>query len=96
MIIRIFRVNIKPELREQFEPLFETNSTASVRGAEGFISVSIGKPTCWAPNEYVMISTWKDEGAIKAYAGESWNSPHIPEGMEKFVVECWVHHYVSF
>ena len=95
-ITRVFRVQIRPELRSDFEPLFQSVSLDAVRGADGFLSVSIGRPTIWAPDEYVMISVWSDEQSVARFAGEDWNQAHIPEGMEKFVVDCWVHHYSAF
>jgi len=63
-ITRIFRVQIKPELRDEFEPLFQSVSMKSVQDAKGFISAQIGKPSHWSPNEYVMISTWETEPSL--------------------------------
>ena len=96
MISRIFRVKINSELREEFESKFATVSVEAVENQRGFISVDIGKPTKWDPDEYVMISKWKDKQALVDFVGESWNQAHIPEGMEKFVKQCWVHHYHDF
>ena len=53
-ITRVFRVQIFVELLEEFEPLFQRTSLAVVIEAKGFIKASIGKPTPWAPNEYVL------------------------------------------
>ena len=93
MIFRIFRVEINSELREAFESKFTTVSVDSVKNQKGFMSVSIGKPTKWSPNEYVMVSKWDSEQSLEAFIGKSWNQAHIPEGMEKFVKQCWVNHY---
>lgn len=95
-ITRIFRVRIPPELRSEFEEKFSSVSVHAVDKAAGFLAVTILKPTEWAPNEYAMISQWENEAALKAFAGEEWNRAVIPPGMEKFVVECWVHHYASW
>lgn len=95
-ITRIFRVQIVPELRQEFEEKFSSISVHVVNEALGFISASILKPTIWAPDEYAMISQWVNKAALKAFAGEKWNHAVIPLGMEKFVVECWVHHYESW
>ncbi|MEM9266393.1 MAG: antibiotic biosynthesis monooxygenase family protein [Cyanobacteria bacterium P01_F01_bin.13] len=96
MITRIFRVKIKPDLRDEFEPKFATISVHAVKSQDGLISVTIGKPTAWTPNEYVMITCWENEESIRNLAGDSWNNVHIPAGMEKFVDECWVHHYRDY
>jgi len=96
MITRIFRVRIDPSLRDEFEQKFSSVSIETVQKQKGFISVEIGKPTKWAPDEYVMISRWSDEEALRMFVGEKWNYAHIPEGMDKYVKECWVHHYQSY
>ena len=92
-ITRIFRVRIDPDLRDEFEAKFATVSVAAVTGAHGSRGVTIFRPTRWAPDEYAMISTWQDEAALAAFAGEQWNAAVIPPGMETYVVECSVHHY---
>ena len=96
MITRIFRVRIDPKLRGEFEKKFADVSVKAVESSRGFISVSIGKPTMWEPDEYVMISQWEDEAALREFAGEAWNRAYIPPGMEKFLQQCWVHRYESF
>lgn len=96
MITRVFRVRIDPAQRAEFEQKFQTVSIDTVETAAGFLSAEIGKPTAWAPDEYMMISRWESEDALRKFAGDSWNQAHIPAGMEKFVRECWVHHYASF
>jgi quinol monooxygenase YgiN len=93
MIIRIFRVEIDPTRREAFERGFYTTSVNAVKDHSGFISCDIGSPTKWSPNTYVMITKWQDENALVAFAGENWNVPVIPVGMESFATTCSVDHY---
>ena len=93
MITRIFRVRIPEHLHHEFEMKFSTISVNAVMSQQGLISVSLGKPTAWTPDEYVMMTTWEDEQSLRDFAGENWNQAVIPEGMEKYVMECWVHHY---
>jgi len=96
VITRIFRVQIRPERRAAFEKDFQEVSIPLIRAHPGLKSVSIGKPTHWAPDEYVMISRWKDIADLEDFVGKDWNQPVIPAGMEKYVVQCWVHHYENF
>ena len=95
-LVRIFRVQVPTDLHAEFEPLFRTISMDAVRNSAGVLSVTIGKPTPFAPDEYVMVSEWKDQRSLIAFAGENWNEAHIPPGMEKFAERCWVHHYETF
>lgn len=95
-IIRLFRVSIHTEMRREFEEKFASISVAAVKQALGSLGVEIYKPSQWAPHEYLMISRWQDEAALKSFAGDSWNSAFIPPGMEKFVSDCRVDHYTSW
>ncbi|MDE0002069.1 MAG: antibiotic biosynthesis monooxygenase [Rhodospirillaceae bacterium] len=95
-ITRVFRVRIKAGLREEFEEKFADISVREVQGAPGMESVSIHRPTKWSPDEYAMITVWTDEESLTLFAGENWNQPVIPNGMEKFVQESSVAHYGSW
>jgi heme-degrading monooxygenase HmoA len=96
MITRVFRVRVPKALHKEFEKQFINLSIPTVKAYTGLITVTVGRPTRWAPEEYVMISLWDNEQSVKDFAGEQWNQAVIPEGMEKYVAECWVHHYESF
>jgi heme oxygenase (mycobilin-producing) len=95
-ITRIFRVRIVGAQRAEFEEKFSSVSIRFVNAAKGLIAVTIHKPTRWAPDEYSMISHWQDEASLETFVGKEWNRPKIPQGMEKLIEECWVHHYVSW
>lgn len=96
MIIRIFRATVPTALHAAFEEKFLGVSLPFVRSQRGLITVSIGRPTRWAPEEYAMVSVWEREEDIRAMAGEQWNQAFIPSGMETYIRECWVHHYEAF
>jgi heme oxygenase (mycobilin-producing) len=96
MIARIFRVRVPKALHLEFERKFLAVSVPYVKAAHGNVSVAVGRPTLWEPEEYMMISIWQSEADIITFAGENWNRAVIPQGMEKYVSECWVHHYENF
>lgn len=96
MITRIFRVKVPAALHAEFEAKFLSVSVPHVVAAVGCVSVSVGRPTKWVADEYVMISIWASEKALAAFAGEQWNQAVIPSGMEKYVIECGVQHYENF
>ena len=93
MILRIFRVEIDPSTRSAFEAGFRSLSVDAVTRAPGNLSCEIGMPTRWAPNTYSMITRWRDEDALVAFAGPEWNTPVIPAGMEAFGRKLSVEHY---
>ena len=96
MITRIFRARVPLALHAEFEQKFRSVSVPFVQAQAGLVSVMVGRPTQWAPEEYVLVSVWRSEADIAAFAGESWNRAVIPHGMEKYISECWVHHYENF
>jgi heme oxygenase (mycobilin-producing) len=93
MIIRIFEVTIDPSLRTEFERDFATISVEVVEQAEGALSCVIGGPTKWNPDDYAMISTWRDEQALVAFAGADWSRAVIPPAMERYPRKYRVGHY---
>ena len=95
-ITRIYGVVTRPELRAEFEPLFRTVALSSVSECDGCLSANLGAPSSENPDEYALISTWRSLEALMEFADEDWTKAHIPEGMERFVKECWVHHFTSF
>ncbi|WP_019506182.1 antibiotic biosynthesis monooxygenase [Pleurocapsa sp. PCC 7319] len=96
MIVRIFRVSVPPNLHAEFEKDFLAISVPYVEKYSGLVSIVVGRPAKPQSEEYVMVSTWKDEASVKAFAGHQWSEAVIPTGMKKYVKECWVHHYEVF
>jgi heme oxygenase (mycobilin-producing) len=95
MIIRIFEVTIHPEFREEFERDFNTISVDTVNNHQGLISYSIGGPTKWNPDSYAMVTCWKDEDSLIAFAGKEWNQAIIPEQMQRYPKAFRVAHFDS-
>jgi heme-degrading monooxygenase HmoA len=95
-ITRVFRVVIRSDLRPEFEDKFASISVHVAQSADGNNLVHILKPTRWAPDEYAMISGWDDEESLRKFVGERWDQAVIPDGMEKYIRSCSVHHYKSW
>lgn len=92
-ITRIYRMQTHPQLRAEFEPLFQSVARSTVENAAGCIGVTIGMPTPATPDEYAMISAWDTAETLTAFIGSDWHRVHIPPGMEHFVKASWVHHF---
>lgn len=93
MISRIFRVQAHKENTPEFENDYKNVSLPLVKAQKGLISVETGEPLSKDNNEYIMISHWSDRDSLKAFVGKSWQEALIPDCMEKYIQECWVHHY---
>jgi len=95
-VARIFRVQIHPEMKEEYEDMFINVAVPYVERHAGNIEAWPGRPVKEGSFEYVFYSTWDSLDSIIAFAGTSYDEAVIPPGMEKFIVQCWVYHYQSF
>lgn len=95
-IIRIFKVQIHPELRDQFESDFLGKSLPYVEQQKGLLSQTVGFPDDTNPNEYLLATEWESVAVLQQFAGNDWQYAVIPKGMEKYVARCSVEHYRKF
>ncbi len=65
-----------PELEQRFVSV----SVPVVRAEAGILSVSVGRPTGWSPEKYVMISVWFIEADVAVFAGEDGQQGRYPPG----------------
>lgn len=93
MIIRIFRAKVHEGKQKEFENFFVTQAIPHVKSQQGLVSLSIGRPIHTSPDEFMMIMTWKDLDAIKAFAGENWQKAVILDDERDLLKEVFVHHY---
>ncbi|RFC34943.1 MAG: Antibiotic biosynthesis monooxygenase [Candidatus Nitrotoga sp. SPKER] len=93
MIVRIFRAQVHAGHETEFEKKFHEVSLPLVKSQQGLISVSIGRPVISSPLEFIMISTWQDEAALRKFVGDNYTRAVIPPVMEQHMAACWVHHY---
>jgi len=95
-ITRIFKVTINSDFRAEFEKRFNSLSKNAIDRKSGCIQVTVLGPTKWAPDDYAMISEWKNEAALVDFAGDDWNSSVIPAIMEKYALRHTVCHFESW
>jgi heme-degrading monooxygenase HmoA len=92
MIARVFRGQIRSAHHAELEDKFRQISLPLVQVQRGLVSVSIGRTLPSGPDEVVMISTWIDLDALRAFT-DDYTAAVIPHGMEEHMVQSWVHHY---
>jgi len=95
-MLRIFKVDVVPELQEEFEDNFKVISLGLVNSEEGLLFAEIGKSTTKNDTAYIMISAWETLDALKAFTGPQWEEAVIPETMQKYVVSFKLEHYSDF
>ncbi|HEX6544380.1 MAG TPA: IS5 family transposase [Ktedonobacterales bacterium] len=93
MILRVFRARLKPGAREAFERLCNNVSIPLMWSQPGLITLHVGRPLPDHPDEFVLVSVWKDLESVKAFAGDTWDHPLILPGEAELVQETTVQHY---
>ena len=93
MIIRIFRAYVHDGKQEEFQQFFLETALPLVKQQEGLVSATIGTPVPSTPNEFVMITTWKDLDSLKHFAGEHWEKAVIHPKEQHLLFNTTVHHY---
>jgi heme-degrading monooxygenase HmoA len=93
MIVRVFRVVVHDGMQETFRRFFLETALPLMRRQPGLISVTPGLPRDETPDEFCMVMVWRDLEALKAFAGEDWQHPHIHPDETGFVRKRYLHHY---
>ena len=93
MILRVFRARLKPGARQAFEQLCYEASIPLLRSQPGLVTLHVGRPLPEYPDEFVLVTVWKDLESLKAFAGETWDQPLIMPGEAALVQQTTVQHY---
>ena len=93
MITRIFRGRVKPGKGAAFERHTREHGLPMLRSAPGMLSVHFGTPTERTPNEYVVVTVWRDLASLRGFAGDDWNQPKLSLTEAHLLDEATVHHY---
>lgn len=95
VIMRIFRARVKPGRWADFDRLCREKSIPLMRSQPGLITLQVGRAMERQPNEFVLVSVWKDLASLKGFAGERWREAVILPGEAELVEEAGVQHFVQ-
>lgn len=93
MIIRVFRARLKPGARPAYERLCREHYIPLLRAQPGFMTARIGEERRDAPQDYMLVSIWKDLASLQAFAGEHWREVFIMPGEADLLETVSVEHY---
>jgi quinol monooxygenase YgiN len=93
VIIRVFRATARAERRAEYERLIREDSVELLRAQSGMVSLEVGLPMPHSPDDFVMISVWKDMESLLAFTGPDWQTPVALPGESELVVRTAVDHY---
>jgi quinol monooxygenase YgiN len=93
MIIRIFQVVTRPGKEEAFSRFFHETAIPLMQGTEGIVTVLPGAARADSPREFSFVMVWRDLDALKAFAGEDYETPHIDPVEADLVASRTIRHY---
>lgn len=95
MILRIFKVEVFPEMRSEFEQDFASISVRTVMSQAGCLSCQLGFPIKEKSDIYVLLTLWRDLESLMAFTGKNFEESFIPAGMGRYINSCFVEHYLA-
>lgn len=93
VITRVFRGTVRPGRHAEFERLLREEGVPRFERTPGCLSVHVGTPTEASPDEYMVVTVWRDLDALKAFAGEQWSDPKLSLREAHVLADATVHHY---
>jgi heme-degrading monooxygenase HmoA len=93
VIVRVFRAKVRSGEGDTFEEKVCQLSIPLVRQAGGMVAFYSGRPLPREANEFVMVTVWRDEASLIAFAGADWTQAVIPAEERPLLEQTWVHHY---
>ena len=96
MIIRIFRAKIREGQITTFKRMVQNQSIPWLERSEGMLGYFPGEPFDETTREFVMITQWRDQDALEAFAGTEWENPVVTEDEAPLVESMSADHYICF
>ena len=93
MIVRVFRATVHNGQQDRFAVFFKETALPLVRSQDGLVAVTACMPRPETSTEFCMVMHWRDVDAIRAFAGDDWQSAHIHPDEAGMVRETHLHHY---
>lgn len=93
MILRLFQVTTKPGREADFAAFFHNTAIPMMLSVDGLLAVLPGAARPETPNAFGFVMLWRDLDALKAFAGEDYEKPHIHGDEVEFVATRTISHY---
>ena len=93
MIMRVLRAKVKAGKLKDYQRLCEEKSFPHLRATPGLVALHMGAPLVSQPDEFVVVTVWRDLDALVGFAGEQWREVVVLPGEAELVDEMIVEHY---
>src|SRR4029450_702233 len=92
VIIRVFRTKVQPGTHKQYEALIQERVVPLMLKARGLVSLHVGCPLDDPPEEFLVMSVWRDLASMRAFVGPRWREAVVMPGEEHLVLHSVVAH----
>ena len=96
MIVRIFRAKIRKGQVSDFKRMVQEQSIPWLKNSEGMLGYFPGEPFGDNAQEFVMVTLWRDQASLQAFAGSDWDNPVVTEDEAPLVEAMFADHYLRF
>ena len=96
MFIRVFRAIVHPGKQDQFKKVLEIMTLPNIKYRHGMIAFIPGQPTDANPDEFLLVTVWRDAVAAKKNDGRNWATAIVPPEALPLLREFHVQAYQAF
>ena len=96
MFIRVFHATVRPGMQEQFRKALELMTLPNIKYRNGLVAFIPGQPTGANPDEFVLVTVWRDAAAAKKHNDENWANAIIPPEVLPLLQNFHVQAYQAF
>ena len=93
MIIRVCASRLKPGMYHEYERLCGEVAIPLMREQPGFLDARIARVREDRPDDFAVVSLWRDIDSIRAFVGEHWQEAIILPGEADLLRAVSVQHY---
>src|SRR5262245_5257390 len=93
MIMRVLRAKVKAGRLKDYQRLCEEKSFPHLHATPGLVALHRGAPLVSQPDEFVVVTVWRDLEALVGLAGEHWREVVVLPGEAELVEEMAVEHF---
>lgn len=93
MIVRVYRSRVQPGMHEAYDRWLKERAVPMIADAPGLVSLHVGAPLEDPPQEFLLMSIWRDLASLRAVFGHRWRDSFVLPGEEHLVAEAIVDHY---
>lgn len=93
MIIRLFRARLKPGARAAYTRLCYETTIPMMQGQAGCQTAYVAPLLDESPDDFIVVSLWRDLASLRAFVGEAWMEAIIMPGEAELLETARVEHY---